>query len=194
MQVGNTVLFVCSVLLLLIVPGPTNTLLGTSGATVGFRRSLPLLLGELAGYLASILVIRAVLDTTVSRTPSIALLLRAAAGAYLMLLAFRLWTAQLRVTCAVVSVRQVFITTLLNPKAFAFAVLLVHFGRARFALNLGSLAALVPLVGMLWIAAGHVLGRTAQPAYLAFFPKAASVVLAVFSAILVGSALFPGPR
>ncbi len=159
---------------------------------MGFRRSLPLLLGELFGYVISILVIQAVLNPAISRTPSIALLMRVAAGGYLMLLSVRLWTAPLLVTCAVISVRQVFIATLLNPKAFAFAVLIMHFGSGRFSLYLGCFAALVPVLGMLWIAAGHVLGRSTQPACLTFFPKAASVILAVFSAMLVGSAIFPG--
>jgi threonine/homoserine/homoserine lactone efflux protein len=188
--VENPALFVGSVLLLLVVPGPTNTLLATSGGTVGFRRSLSLLPGELAGYLISILVMQAVLVAAVSRTPSLALLLRVAAGAYLMLLSFRLWTAQLLLARAMISVRQVFIATLLNPKAFAFAVLIMHFGAARWPLYLGCFAALAPIIGILWIAAGHVLGRSTQHAYLAIFPKAASLILAVFSAMLVGSALF----
>jgi threonine/homoserine/homoserine lactone efflux protein len=192
--VGNPLLFVGSVLLLLIVPGPTNTLLGTSGATVGFRRSLPLLLGELFGYMISIVVIQAALHPAMSRTPTIALLMRVAAGLYLLLLAFRLWTATLMVTRAMISVRQVFVTTLLNPKAFAFAVLIVNLGTGNFPLYLGFIAAMVPVIGMLWITAGHALGRATEPAYLKIIPKAASLILATFSAILVGSAVVAAPH
>jgi threonine/homoserine/homoserine lactone efflux protein len=192
--VENLVLFVSSVLLVLIVPGPTNTLLATSGATVGFRRSLPLLVGELAGYLTSILLIQALLKPAMSGTPSIALAMRIAAGAYLMLLSFKLWKTPMLVSHAVISVRQLFITTLLNPKAFAFAVLIIPSGAARFSLYHGLFAAMVPAIGILWISAGHALGRATQAAYVSVIPKAASVILAMFSVILIGSVLLPRPH
>ena len=53
----DPVLFTLTVLLILGTPGPTNTLLATAGATVGFRRALPLLPAEAAGYLIAILAI-----------------------------------------------------------------------------------------------------------------------------------------
>jgi threonine/homoserine/homoserine lactone efflux protein len=185
--VPNLFLFSASVLLLLVVPGPTNTLLATSGATVGFRRSMPLLLGELVGYISAILLIQAVLYPAAARTPSIALMMRAAAGVYLALLAFRLWTTPLKVARAVISVRQVFITTLLNPKALAFAVLIVPFGSARFSAYLGLFVTMVPAIGSLWITVGYFLGQRTHVSYLSLIPKAASVILAMFSIILIGS-------
>ena len=48
---NDPLLFVLAAMLLLGTPGPTNTLLWVSAATTGTRRSLPLLLGELAGSL-----------------------------------------------------------------------------------------------------------------------------------------------
>jgi threonine/homoserine/homoserine lactone efflux protein len=186
--VANSVLFVSSVLVLLILPGPTNTLLGTSGATVGLRRSLPLLLGELSGYLLSILLIQFVLGPAMSRAPSTALILRAAAGAYLMVLSIKMWTTPLLVSRAVISLRQVFVTTLLNPKAFVFALVIIPFGSPRSSAYLTLFAAIVPVVGTLWIGIGAVLRRRTQPDYLKVFPKAASVILAIFSATLISSA------
>lgn len=182
------VLFVSSVLLLLILPGPTNTLLGTSGATVGLQRSLPLLLGELSGYLLSILLIQFVLGPAIAKAPSTALVLRGAAGAYLMFLSVRLWTTPLLVSRAVISVRQVFVTTLLNPKAFVFALVIIPFGSAHSPVYLALFAAIVPVIGTLWIALGALLRRRTEPGYLKVFPKAASVILAIFSATLISSA------
>ena len=43
--------FVFAILALLLTPGPTNTLLTVGAAARGWRASLPLLFGELAGYL-----------------------------------------------------------------------------------------------------------------------------------------------
>jgi len=186
--VVNLVLFVSSVLVLLILPGPTNTLLGTSGATVGLRRSLPLLLGELSGYLVSILLIQFVLGPAISKAPATGLILRAAAGAYLMVLAIRLWTTPLLVSRAVISVRQVFVTTLLNPKALVFALVIIPFGSPRSSVYLALFTAIVPVIGTLWIALGALLRRRTEPGYLKVFPKAASVILAIFSATLISSA------
>lgn len=42
----NPFLFVLTVVTILVMPGPTNTLLATGGATVGMRRALPLALAE----------------------------------------------------------------------------------------------------------------------------------------------------
>lgn len=190
---AQPVLFVTSVMILLIMPGPTNTLLATSGATVGFQRSTPLLLGELAGYLVSILLIEFVLGPTMSRAPSTALILRAAAGAYLMALSIKLWTTPFVLARAVISLRQVFVTTLLNPKAFVFALLIIPFGSPHASLYFSVFTAIVPAVGTLWIVIGTLLGRNTQRGYLKAFPRAASVILAIISATLIGSAFF-APR
>ena len=187
---ANSLLFASSVLLLLILPGPTNTLLATSGATVGFRRSLLLLVGELSGYLVSIFLIQFVLGPAMAKAPATALLLRVAAGAYLLVLSIRLWITPFLVSRAVISLRQLFVTTLLNPKAFVFALVIIPFSSPRPLRYVALFAAMVPVIGALWIALGALLGRGTQPRYLKVFPKAASVVLAIFSATLISSAFF----
>ena len=49
--------FIIAAVALLATPGPTNTLLATSGAASGFRKSLVLLLVEFLGYLIAIAVL-----------------------------------------------------------------------------------------------------------------------------------------
>ena len=187
---ANLLLFASSVVLLLILPGPTNTLLATSGATVGLRRSLLLLVGELSGYLVSIFLIQFVLGPAMAKAPATALMLRVAAGGYLMVLSIKLWITPFLVTRAVISLRQLFVTTLLNPKAFVFALVIIPFNAPRPLQYVALFAAMVPVIGTLWIALGALLGQGTQPRYLKVFPKAASVVLAILSTTLISSALF----
>ena len=66
----DPLLFILAVLTILGTPGPTNTLLATGGAVDGVGRSLPLLLGELTGYLVAIAVIRVVLGPVIAAYPS----------------------------------------------------------------------------------------------------------------------------
>ncbi len=190
----NPALFLTSVMILLIMPGPTNTLLATSGVTVGFRRSIPMLAGELAGYMVSILLIQFVFGPAMARSPSTALMLRVAAAAYLMVLSIKLWLTPFLLARAVISWRQVFVTTLLNPKALVFALVIIPFASPHAGFYLSVFVAIVPAIGTLWIVIGTFLGRHTHPAYLKMVTKAASVVLAVISAILVSSVFLTKPH
>lgn len=119
-RMEDPALFLLTVLIILGTPGPTNTLLATSGAAVGWRRSLVLLPAEAAGYLLSILILGLVLGPIVAASPAIALILRLAVGSYLLALALKLWrrgTVLEDGAVAAVRPHQVFVTTLLNPKA-----------------------------------------------------------------------------
>ncbi len=187
-HMDNPVIFGASILILLLMPGPTNTLLATSGATVGFQRSAPLLLGEIAGYTLSILLIEFVLGPAMSGARLTASTLRIAAGAYLMLLSIKLWLTPFPLARAVISLRQVFVTTLLNPKALVFALVLIPFGSPHASWYFSAFLAIVPAVGTMWIVAGGLLGRHADPLCAMSFPKAASLVLAIISATLIVSA------
>src|SRR5437867_4767911 len=83
--------FVVAVVTLLAVPGPTNTLLAASGAAVGFRRSLRLIIGETTGYLVAIVILMQVLAPFVAGAPAGPIVAKAFASVVLILLAIRLW-------------------------------------------------------------------------------------------------------
>ncbi|MBB4364205.1 threonine/homoserine/homoserine lactone efflux protein [Bradyrhizobium sp. CIR18] len=151
---------------LLAVPGPTNTLLATSGAGIGIARSLHLLVAELAGYLLAIALLRLALGPIVMDIPLAAVLLRVAVTIYILCLAAMLWrvnTRELR-DGAPVTFGQVLLTTLLNPKALVFAFLLLPLGAAPLELLpwLGAIALQIVTAGAAWITLGATLGRGAR--------------------------------
>lgn len=151
---------------LLAMPGPTNTLLATSGAGVGVSRSLHLLAAELCGYLAAIALLRLAIGPVVSGIPLAAVALRVAVTVYILGLAVMLWRVNARELRdgAVVTFRQVLLTTLLNPKALVFAFLLLPLQAGLFDLLpwLGVIALLIVTAGALWVTLGATLGNGAR--------------------------------
>jgi len=181
--------FAFGLLAILIVPGPTNTLLATSGATVGLSRSLPLLLCELLGYETAIAMIRLLLVPVLARSPGGVRLMHALAAAYLVALAVGLWRWRLAQSTRAVRPHHVLITTLLNPKALLIALVLIPLSTAADARYWVVLTLLIPLIGSAWIAFGRLLSRSGSQGLTALIPKAASVMLGAFAALLIVSAL-----
>ncbi|MGJ4942407.1 LysE family translocator [Bradyrhizobium sp. HKCCYLS1011] len=148
---------------LLAVPGPTNTLLATSGAGVGVSRSLHLLAAELCGYLSAILLLRVVLNPIMTDIPLVGIVLRAGLTIYILGLACALWRSrsdELRQGVAV-TFRHVLLTTLLNPKAiiFAFLLLPVQVAFIDLAPWLVMLALQIVTAGAAWLVLGATLGH-----------------------------------
>jgi threonine/homoserine/homoserine lactone efflux protein len=188
--------FVIGALALLATPGPTNTLLATSGATSGFRKSLVLLCGELSGYLIAIAVLIAAIGPIVALMPGVAFALRIAVGLYLLRAAWKLWrhTDMSLPGQRVITIQQVFVTTLLNPKAIIFAFTLIPFGGsgdlARSVPWIGILSLLIVMIGACWIAAGAAVqssvkgGAGAQACC-----RVGAIALMLFAALIGGNAI-----
>lgn len=162
---AQTLTFVLAALSLLATPGPTNTLLATSGAVSGIRSSLKLLLGELGGYLVAIVVLLVVVGPVVAAVPAFGIALRIAVCLYLVHLAWKFWrhSATALEGRQPVTVLRVFVTTLLNPKAVIFAFTLLPFTPASTWADmvpwLALLSLLIVMVGSSWIALGSSLQR-----------------------------------
>ncbi len=186
----DSVLFALAVLAVLGTPGPTNTLLATAGATAGVRRSLPLIAAEAAGYTISILTLGLALGPVMAGAPLLAGALRGAVGAYLLFLALRLWRrgGAALATGAVVTPRQVFTTTLLNPKAIVFALGIVPFGAGPGVwppYMLGFLG-LLASVAAAWIAAGAMLGGAAgRRGWGGAVPRVGAAAVGSFAVLLL---------
>jgi threonine/homoserine/homoserine lactone efflux protein len=185
-------LFLLTVLAILGTPGPTNTLLATSGAASGWRASLRLLPAEAAGYLISILALGLMLGPVVAASPMVSAALRIAVACYLILLALRLWRqGSVLDGSEVVAIRprQVFIATLLNPKALIFALGVVPFGSPLLWAYMAGFMGVLALVGMGWILAGAGMGRVAAraPGGTRIIPRIGAAAIGTFAALILAS-------
>jgi threonine/homoserine/homoserine lactone efflux protein len=188
----DPLLFTLAVLAILGTPGPTNTLLATSGAGVGLRRSLVLLPAEACGYLISILLLGLVLGPVVAASPVVSVVLRLAVGAYLFVLALKLWRqgAVARADAAGIGPRQLFLTTLLNPKAIIFALGVIPFGSTHVWAYLLGFVTMLALVGFGWILAGSGIGRLARAGGQArLVPRLGAAAIGLFATLIVFSPL-----
>jgi threonine/homoserine/homoserine lactone efflux protein len=188
----NPLLFSLSVIAILSTPGPTNMLLVTASALRGARSSIILILAEALGYITSILALEILLGPLFSRLPYIGDGFRLCLSAYLLVLAWGLWRRghQSQPLHRVVTPVQVFVTTVLNPKALVFAFTIFPFGhRPIWPYLLGFLVLLV-FVSTAWVVGGEALGRlTRNHGMGKIMPRVSAVALATFGALIATSAL-----
>src|SRR4029453_8380658 len=71
-------------------PGPNNVLLWASGATFGFRRTMPHVIGTALGIGEATLAVAAGVGLLVTSTPGLTILMKLVGSAYLLLLAYRI--------------------------------------------------------------------------------------------------------
>lgn len=170
---------VFAILLLLLTPGPTNTLVMLAAAEQGLRGSLRLLPVELAAYLITVvpmtLIAHAASDELAALRPAIAIV----AGLWVLWLAVRLWTANVQAgEQMLVTPARLFVTTLLNPKALIFGLVLLP--SAAPAQGFALFAVLVIGVALVWACIGCRLPDVAANG-LSLMRRAAACWLAVLS-------------
>lgn len=181
-----------AIALLLLTPGPTNTLLAIGGASAGFRRNLPLILAENLGYLATIVPLVAFAGPLLAEHPMAASVLKLCSAAWVTLMAMKLWVTPLGEITArgFVTFRQVFVTTLLNPKALIFGIALLPNGSFVETLpRLGIFAMIVAVVAAFWLSAGASILRFASRRFPCLFCRVAASFLMAFAVSLAGSSL-----
>jgi threonine/homoserine/homoserine lactone efflux protein len=190
-RMSNLVIFIVAVATVLVTPGPTNTLLATSGALVGVRRSLHLILGEIGGYAISITVLTVIGEPFFAAFPKVAAALRIVLFCYLLLLAWRLWTAHTERGSGPVTLARVFVTTLLNPKAliFAFLVFPPIAGIGDALLYAATFAAIVLPIATGWVVFGTSIGRLASRRREMLISRVAAVPLVAFAVMVAGPAI-----
>lgn len=184
--------FILAILALLLTPGPTNTLLTVGAATRGMRASLPLLLGELAGYLVVVVPLATIAAPLLDGRPALAIALRFAAACWVLFLAIRLWRASsvnlVEDGSSSVTIGQVFLTTVLNPKAPIIGLVIMPHGPvAQIAPALGLFSLLVLGAGTSFLILGSLVGRAPVLSPRLVY-RVAAFFLAVFSIGLAGTA------
>lgn len=172
-----------------VSPGPGNFLLLASGATFGFVRSLPLVLGISAGFLSMVLAVGLGLGALLARLPELDLALRIACGLYVLWLALRIARSRALGSGGDVASRpigfvQAALFQLVNPKAWAVALVVTvsYTDPARFTASLLATIALFALVNIpsisLWALSGASLRRVlAQGRRIAAFNTVMAVLL-----------------
>jgi len=190
---SNLLLFITASATILGTPGPTNTLLATSGALVGIRRSLPLIPTELAGYGCSITALASLGAIALSAFPKLGVSIRICVAIYLLFLAWRLWSSDaVRTTSGTITPLRVFITTLLNPKAliFAFVVFPPISTFEQAILHASVFAILLTMfIATGWIVAGASMGRIAGRGGDLLISRIAAVALVGFACALAGTTM-----
>jgi len=187
--------FLVAVFVLLVTPGPTNTLLLIGGSERGLTRALRLIPFEIAGYLTTVVPLALAGNALLDSLPGLRAAVALVAGLWVAWLAVKLWRLPATTSSSVtVTGRTVFTTTLLNPKALIFGlVLLPH--PDHLALNLAVFVGQILVVATGWAALGAALGaglgqsgpKAARPGrdMLSLLRRAAAVWLAFISVTLI---------
>jgi threonine/homoserine/homoserine lactone efflux protein len=181
--------FILAALLLLLTPGPTNTLLAAGGATLGTRRALPLVGAEVAGYAVAILMLEIFVAPIAEAIGWVGVALRIASGLYLAFVAWKLWRSASRAQDRATTFGHVFLATLSNPKAMVFVFVILP----PRSIGLGPLLELygvvllllIALAGSCWVMLGGLVHAGSGGRGVAWVRRMSSVVVALFSVLIV---------
>jgi threonine/homoserine/homoserine lactone efflux protein len=134
-----------------ITPGPNNVMLTASGATFGFRKTVPHILGVSAGFSVVLLAVCAGLDALFSRWPEIQTVLRWLGAAYLIYLGWRILRsgeAKAAESRKPLTLMEAAGFQFLNPKAWVMTLTAAAMFLPR---ELGLLTACAYMVAVMWI-------------------------------------------
>lgn len=180
-----TLSFVATAILVLITPGPTNTVLAASGATMGLRSAAILPLAEALGYIIAISFFVLFADLMRDNHTALAAA-RLAAAAWLIYSACRLWQTPFEPDPTVKDYpfRRVLLTTLVNPKAMLVGTILIPVGvGAAASAWIATYAALSTVAGLGWVTLGTLLPLGIRR----YAYKLAAIALSGFSMVAIAS-------
>ncbi|MEB6479481.1 LysE family translocator [Acinetobacter vivianii] len=157
-------LFIGLIITILLTPGPTNTLLASSGIQVGVKHSLKLIPSEVLGYFIAITTWGFLLESVSHLVPWLPPLLKLFSAVFIIYLAVKLWltsTKEIDLNQPLITSKALFVATLLNPKALLFAsAVFPHTAWLKldqYFIHMGTFLALITPIAFLWIAFGTML-------------------------------------
>ncbi|MCU4353021.1 LysE family translocator, partial [Acinetobacter ursingii] len=168
-----------------------------SGIRLGVRRSARLIPAEVLGYIIAITVWGTLIDTVSATLPILPTLLKLLSAFYIIFLAVKLWktaNVQLDLNQPAIRPRELFVATLLNPKALLFASAIFPVAAwvnwSIYAVHMGVFLALIVPIALFWTFIGSSL-NTPKVRWLnqRNLQRTASLILVSFSIPLSYSAL-----
>ena len=190
-------LFIGLVATILLTPGPTNTLLASSGVQVGLRKSVKLIPAEVLGYVISISAWGMLIGKVSTTLPLLPAILKLLSACYIIFLAIKLWhtaNQEIELNQPTIRTRELFCATLLNPKALLFASAIFPVAAWSdfhiYLIHMMAYLALITPIALFWIFLGSLLASK-KVAWLnqTNLQKTASLVLVSFSIPISYSAL-----
>lgn len=181
---------VLALAVLLLTPGPTNTLMLLAGAERGWRRALWLIPVELGAYLTVILPLALAAGALADRLEVLRPAVAFGAALWVLYLAWTMWRMVPAMGQApTVTARRLAVTTMLNPKGLVMGLVLVPAAGVG-GLQVGILAGCIVVAAAIWAGMGARLPRGAEGAGLPpLLRRVAAVWLAGLSAFIVAGAM-----
>jgi threonine/homoserine/homoserine lactone efflux protein len=121
----NPLPFITYAFVMSITPGPNNVMLTASGATYGFRRTLPHMFGVVFGFVVQLLAVCAGLSALFNRWPALQTALSWVGAAYLVYLGVRMLRsgdAKAQGNARPVRFHEAALFQFLNPKAWVMTI------------------------------------------------------------------------
>ncbi|WP_151830349.1 LysE family translocator [Acinetobacter junii] len=189
--------FIGLVITILFTPGPTNTLLASSGVQVGVRKSLLLIPAEALGYIVAITAWGMLIGKVSTALPLLPTFLKLMSAGYILYLAIKLWRTanqQVALNQPTIRPRELLFATLLNPKALLFASAIFPAvawkSQDIYLAHMSAFVGLILPIALFWISVGAMLA-TNKVKWLSQskLQRTAYVVLISFSIPISYSAL-----
>ncbi len=184
-----TLQFCLSLIVLLFAPGPTNALLALGGAEAGAWRTLRLLPLVVAAYATAVLPLAALEEDLLRQHHWVQMAATLAAALWVAWMAVTLWRrpAAGEATTAGLSGTKLFVTTLLNPKAFIIGLVLIP-GQASQGAALAIFFTVLIIAAAAWALLGSALPGDRAATGLTVLRRVCAAWLGLL-AVMLGSSL-----
>lgn len=183
-----------SLLTVLLVPGPTNSLLLQSGISKGLNTySFRLIAAEWLAYVIQITMWGVSIDLLVADYSWVVVATKVFAVCFLFYISLRLWfTAKDTASFAAsgITVPELFVATLTNPKGLFFATFVAPVGTFLAVDSYVTFISLFSLVifpvGLVWVVTGAYFGRKLHSAVSGrWVGRSISVVIGLFASLML---------